>query len=168
MESEATGKGAAEKATARSGLPAPPEFEGEASAIRSSTRSSAQTRKTWPASSPIDLQAEQARLAQRLRQGDRSRAERTETRSYIIGESTERRLAIYRRLAASTLSGEPPSRSAGRAKTPISRAAAGPLWALAIIVALAVVYLAITPDISLARNSQRTSVRRRAARVSPV
>jgi hypothetical protein len=65
-----------------------------------------------------------------------------ETRSYIIGESTERRLAIYRRLAASTLSGELPSRSAGWAKAPIARAA-GPLWALVIIVALAVVYLAI-------------------------
>ena len=66
-----------------------------------------------------------------------------ETRSYIIGESTERRLAIYRRLAASTLSGESPSRSARWSKAPISRTAAGALWALAIIVALGVVYLAI-------------------------
>jgi len=66
-----------------------------------------------------------------------------ETRSYIIGESTERRLAIYRRLAASTLSGEAPSRSAGWSKAPISRTAAGALWALAIVVALGVVYLAI-------------------------
>jgi hypothetical protein len=66
-----------------------------------------------------------------------------ETRSYIVGESTERRLAIYRRLAASTLAGDSPARSAGWAKTPIAKTAAGPLWALAIIVALAVVYLAI-------------------------
>jgi hypothetical protein len=66
-----------------------------------------------------------------------------ETRSYIIGESTERRLATYRRLAASTLAGESPSRSAGRAKAPISRTAAGAMWALALIVALGVVGLAI-------------------------
>ena len=65
-----------------------------------------------------------------------------ETRSYIIGESTERRLATYRRLAASTLAGDVPSRSARRA-APISRAATGALWAVAIIVALAVVGLAI-------------------------
>jgi hypothetical protein len=37
-----------------------------------------------------------------------------ETRSYIIGESTERRLATYRRLAASKLAGDAPSRSAWR------------------------------------------------------
>ena len=66
-----------------------------------------------------------------------------ETRSYIIGESTERRIATYRRLATSTLAGGAPSRSAGRAMGPISRTAAGALWALAIIVALAVVGLAI-------------------------
>ena len=66
-----------------------------------------------------------------------------ETRSYIIGESTERRLAIYRRLAASTLAGDAPSRAAGRGNAPLSRTAAGALWALAIIVALAVIGLAI-------------------------
>jgi hypothetical protein len=65
-----------------------------------------------------------------------------ETRAYIIGESTERRLATYRRLAASTLAGDVPSRSARRA-APISRAVTGALWAVAIIVALAVVGLAI-------------------------
>ena len=66
-----------------------------------------------------------------------------ETRSYIIGESTERRISTYRRLAASTLAGDAPSRSALRAKGPMSGIAAGALWALAIIVALGVVGLAI-------------------------
>ena len=66
-----------------------------------------------------------------------------ETRSYIIGESTERRIATYRRLAAATLAGDAPSRAKGRANGSISRTAAGALWALAIIVALAVVGLAI-------------------------
>jgi hypothetical protein len=66
-----------------------------------------------------------------------------ETRSYIIGESTERRLATYRRLAASTLSGDAPSRAAGRGKAPVTGIATGALWAVAIIVALAVVGLAI-------------------------
>ena len=66
-----------------------------------------------------------------------------ETRSYIIGESTERRIATYRRLAASTLAGDGPTRAASHASGSISRAAAGALWALAIIVALAVVGLAI-------------------------
>ena len=66
-----------------------------------------------------------------------------ETRSYIIGESTERRLATYRRLAASTLAGEAPPRLARRSKGPMTRTAAGALWALAIIVALGVIGLAI-------------------------
>ena len=66
-----------------------------------------------------------------------------ETRSYIIGESTERRIAIYRRLAAATLSGDSPPRFGRRAKAQLPRNAAGALWALAIIVALAVVGLAI-------------------------
>jgi hypothetical protein len=65
-----------------------------------------------------------------------------ETRSYIIGESTERRLATYRRLAASKLAGDAPSRSAWRAKGPMSGTAAAAVWALAIIVALGVVGLA--------------------------
>jgi hypothetical protein len=66
-----------------------------------------------------------------------------ETRSYIIGESTERRLATYRRLAASTLAGDAPPRPSARGIAQISRTATGALWAVAIIVALAVVGLAI-------------------------
>jgi len=65
-----------------------------------------------------------------------------ETRSYIIGESTERRLAIYRRLAASTLAGEAPGRLAARGAQ-LSRAATGALWAIAIVIALAVIGLAV-------------------------
>jgi hypothetical protein len=64
-----------------------------------------------------------------------------ETRSYIIGESTERRLSTYRRLAASTLAGKAPGAGSGNAR--LTRIAAGALWALAIIVALAVVGLAV-------------------------
>jgi len=66
-----------------------------------------------------------------------------ETRSYIIGESTERRIATYRRLAAATLAGDAAPRFGRRAKAQLPRNAAGALWALAIIVALAVVGLAI-------------------------
>ena len=65
-----------------------------------------------------------------------------ETRSYIIGESTERRLAIYRRLAASTLAGEAPTRLSMR-NAQLPRAATGALWAIAIVIALAVIGLAV-------------------------
>jgi hypothetical protein len=67
-----------------------------------------------------------------------------ETRSYIIGESTERRLATYRRLAELTLSGETMAgRFGARRSAPTVNSATGALWALAIIVALAVLGLAI-------------------------
>ena len=65
-----------------------------------------------------------------------------ETRAYIIGESTERRLATYRRLAASTLAGEEPA-GATRRRAQLSRAATGGLWAIAIVIALAVIGLAV-------------------------
>jgi hypothetical protein len=66
-----------------------------------------------------------------------------ESRSYIIGESTERRLAIYRHLAQATLSGEGPttpgSRTAPRAAfemTPL-------LWGAAIVAMLVIIALAV-------------------------
>ena len=67
-----------------------------------------------------------------------------ETRSYIIGESTERRLTTYRRLADMTLSGEIPGRIGGVRRPPTSiGSATGALWAVAIVIALAVLGLAI-------------------------
>ena len=58
-----------------------------------------------------------------------------ETRSYIIGESTERRLATYRQLAQTTL-GQRAARHGGGASLKVSPLAAA-IWALAIVVALA-------------------------------
>jgi hypothetical protein len=66
-----------------------------------------------------------------------------ETRSYIIGESTERRLTTYRRLADMTLSGEIPGRMGARRPATSIGSATGALWAVAIVVALAVLGLAI-------------------------
>jgi hypothetical protein len=67
-----------------------------------------------------------------------------ESRAYIIGESTERRLNTYRHLAAATLAGQgprsPTSNGAARKASPI----AGALWALvAVVVALGVLGLAM-------------------------
>lgn len=61
-----------------------------------------------------------------------------ETRSYIIGESTARRLAIYRQLAQTTL-GEQGIRSAGPSGARPGSPLAAAIWALAIVIALAVV-----------------------------
>ncbi len=66
-----------------------------------------------------------------------------ETRAYIIGESTERRLGTYRHLAAQTLAGQGPRalapKSAARKASPI----AGALWTLVVVaVALGVLALA--------------------------
>ena len=65
-----------------------------------------------------------------------------ETRAYIIGESTERRLAIYRQLAAATLANQggrptavgPSGRTGGMVTA---------LWALVAILALAVLGFAL-------------------------
>jgi hypothetical protein len=61
-----------------------------------------------------------------------------ETRAYIIGESTARRLAIYRQLAQTTLGQQPPSRGGGQSANRSSPVVVA-LWALAIVVALALV-----------------------------
>ncbi len=60
-----------------------------------------------------------------------------ETRAYIIGESTERRLATYRLLAQTTL-GQQPAR-AGASPVSKTRLIGGAIWALAIVVALGIV-----------------------------
>lgn len=61
-----------------------------------------------------------------------------ETRAYIIGESTERRLATYRLLAQTTLGHNPLGAGAGQRRGGGGGAAAA-IWALAIVVALGLV-----------------------------
>lgn len=61
-----------------------------------------------------------------------------ETRSYIIGESTTRRLETYRQLAQTTLS-EKGGRGLSFPSARKASALAAPLWALAIIIALGIV-----------------------------
>lgn len=68
-----------------------------------------------------------------------------ESRAYIIGESTERRLTTYRHLAAATLSGQGPrSPASGATAFGKSNPIAGALWGLAIVIAaVAVLALAV-------------------------
>jgi hypothetical protein len=65
-----------------------------------------------------------------------------ETRSYIIGESTERRLVIYRQLAAATL-----AEQGIRSSSPASRGRFGSmvivLWVAVVVLAVAVIALAL-------------------------
>jgi hypothetical protein len=65
-----------------------------------------------------------------------------ETRSYIIGESTERRLATYRQLAASTLEGRS-VRVKAPSPTGRPRRLTSALWSLVALAALIVVGLAL-------------------------
>ena len=70
-----------------------------------------------------------------------------ESRSYIIGESTERRLATYRHLAAATLAGQGPEAptSAGRAmrQTPSRPASFFVVWAIVLVAAVALLAFAL-------------------------
>jgi len=66
-----------------------------------------------------------------------------ESRAYIIGENTERRLATYRHLAAETLAGRWSWTQSGVAAALKASPIAGALWAVAVIVALAVLGLAL-------------------------
>ena len=144
VENEASGTGAGAPLPRAVGLPARPEHEGEVerNPIFDALVGSDGEEVAGLVAYSIYKQNKRAWLDDFVKTTGRAPSE-AETRSYIIGESTERRIATYRRLAASTLSGESPSRSARWSKAPISRTAAGALWALAIIVALGVVYLAI-------------------------
>src|ERR1700723_2890244 len=63
-----------------------------------------------------------------------------ETRSYIIGESTERRLATYRQLAAPTLGGQS-VRLKGAAPIHRHGRLTGALWSLVALAALVVIGL---------------------------
>jgi hypothetical protein len=144
VESEATGTGAGAPLPRAVGLPARPELEGEVerNPIFDALVGSEGEDVAGLVAYSIYKQNKRAWLDDFLKATGRAPND-AEIRSYIIGESTERRLAIYRRLAASTLSGESLSRTGGRLTAPISRTAAGALWAAAIVVALGVVYLAI-------------------------
>jgi hypothetical protein len=70
-----------------------------------------------------------------------------ESRAYIIGESTERRLATYRHLAAATLAGQGPEApsSAGRAtlQTHGRRASFFAVWAIVLVAAVALLAYAL-------------------------
>lgn len=144
VESEAMGTGAGAPLPRAAGLPARPELEGEIerNPIFDALVGPDEEDVASLVAYSIYKQNKRAWLDDFVKTTGRAPSE-AETRSYIIGESTERRIATYRRLAASTLAGDAPTRMAGRAKGSMSRTAAGALWALAIIVALAVVGLAI-------------------------
>ena len=144
VESEATGTGASAPLPRAAGLPARPELEGEVerNPIFDALVGSDEEDVAGLVAYSIYKQNKRAWLDDFVKTTGRAPSD-AETRSYIIGESTERRIATYRRLAASTLAGDAPVRSVGRANAPMSRTAAGALWALAIIVALGVVGLAI-------------------------
>ncbi len=126
------------------GLPARPELEGEVerNPIFDALVGSDEEDVAGLVAYSIYKQNKRAWLDDFVKTTGRAPSE-AETRSYIIGESTERRISTYRRLAASTLAGDAPSRMGGRGRGPMSRTAAGALWAAAIIVALGVVGLAI-------------------------
>ncbi|MGO4870643.1 MAG: hypothetical protein ACLPGW_08540, partial [Roseiarcus sp.] len=145
-ESEATGTGASAGAPLPRavGLPARPELEGEVerNPIFDALVGSDEEDVAGLVAYSIYKQNKRAWLDDFVKTTGHAPNE-AETRSYIIGESTERRLATYRRLASSTLAGDAPSRSVRRANAQMSRTAAGALWALALIVALGVVGLAI-------------------------
>jgi hypothetical protein len=142
VESEATGTGAGAPLPRAASLPARPALEGERNPIFDALVGSDEEDVAGLVAYSIYKQNKRAWLDDFVKTTGRAPSE-AETRSYIIGESTERRISTYRRLAASTLAGDAPSRSAWRANGPMSRTAAGAVWALAIIVALGVVGLAI-------------------------
>ena len=144
VESEATGTGAGAPLPRAASPPARPELEGgvERNPVFDALVGSDEEGVAGLVAYAIYKQNKRAWAGDFVKTTGRAPSE-AETRSYIIGESTERRISTYRHLAASTLTGDAPSRSAWRAKGPMSGIAAGAVWALAIIVALAVVGLAI-------------------------
>jgi hypothetical protein len=67
-----------------------------------------------------------------------------ESRAYIIGESTQRRLNTYRHLAALALAGQGPRPQASAGAAGKASPVAGALWGLAVVVvAVAVLALAV-------------------------
>ncbi len=79
-----------------------------------------------------------------------------ESRAYIIGESTERRLATYRHLAAATLAGQGPERPRPRGRR---AGAAGRrpamsffiVWAIVLIAAIAVLAYALHTGLGIGK-----------------
>jgi len=74
-----------------------------------------------------------------------------ETRAYIIGESTQRRLATYRHLAQATLSGEGPEAPVGAKGAGGRSASFYFLWAVILIAAVAVLGYAYYVSVPAAR-----------------
>jgi hypothetical protein len=77
-----------------------------------------------------------------------------ESRAYIIGESTERRLATYRHLAAATLAGHGPDApaSARMARSEPGRPASFYIvWAIALIAAIAVLAYALHAGLGIGK-----------------
>ena len=144
VESEATGTGVKAPLPRAVGLPARPDLEGEVerNPIFDALVGPDEEDVTGLVAYSIYKQNKRAWLDDFVKATGRAPSD-AETRSYIIGESTERRIAIYRRLATSTLAGDGPARFGARSLGPLSKTAAGALWAVAIIVALTVVGLAI-------------------------
>jgi len=70
-----------------------------------------------------------------------------EARAYIIGESTDRRLATYRHLAAATLSGQGPEAPSSGLRAPRqssgSNASFYVIWAIVLVAAVAVLGYAL-------------------------
>ena len=91
------------------GLPARPELEGEVerNPIFDALVGSDEEDVAGLVAYSIYKQNKRAWLDDFVKTTGRAPSE-AETRSYIIGESTERRIATYRRLAASTLAGDAP------------------------------------------------------------
>jgi hypothetical protein len=77
-----------------------------------------------------------------------------ESRAYIIGESTERRLATYRHLAAATLAGNGPDAPASARMTrpePGRPASFYIVWAIALIAAIAVLAYALHAGLGIGK-----------------
>jgi hypothetical protein len=76
-----------------------------------------------------------------------------ESRSYIIGESTDRRLATYRHLAAATLAGQGPEAPSAMIKpargAPSRSASFFILWAVVLIAAVALLAYALHAGLDL-------------------
>jgi hypothetical protein len=170
VESEATGTGAGAPLPRAAGLPARPELEGEVerNPIFDALVGSDEGKDVAGlVAYSIYKQNKRAWLDDFVKTTGRAPSD-AETRSYIIGESTERRIATYRRLAASTLAGDArrARRGARRGQCREQRPGRCGRWRSSSRWGWSA--SRSTPAISPARNSQRTSVKRRAARVSPV